>query len=220
MTTAVVGHGLHADHDHKLAQTDNEKRRQILKGAREVFLSKGFDGASMDQIAKEAGVSKGTLYVYFASKEVLFEALILEERMSLAENFIDLSLCDEEPRIALQRIGEKFVKKMVSPAHIQSVRMVIGATEKFPQFGRIFYQAGPAVGLSRTAAYLGALGERGVLDVPDPEIAACHFLSLLNSDVLKRALFGMEHDCSPERIRQITEQAVTVFMRAYAPQSR
>ena len=51
---------------------DSEKRRQILDGAREVFRAKGYEGASMDAIAKAAGVSKGTLYVYFTNKDELF----------------------------------------------------------------------------------------------------------------------------------------------------
>ena len=58
------------------AGEDPRKRRQILEGARRLFLSKGFDAASMGDIAREAGVSKGTLYVYFDNKEVLFTALV------------------------------------------------------------------------------------------------------------------------------------------------
>src|SRR5207302_6291968 len=49
--------------------TDSAKRRQIVEGARRVFLAQGFDAASMGEIARSAGVSKGTLYVYFTSKE-------------------------------------------------------------------------------------------------------------------------------------------------------
>ena len=64
---------------------ESSKRRQILDGARRVFLAEGFDGASMGEIARAAGVSKGTLYVYFDSKEKLFEALTIEEKKSLAE---------------------------------------------------------------------------------------------------------------------------------------
>ena len=67
------------------ASGPDQKRRQILDGARQVFLRAGYDGASMGEIAKAAGVSKGTLYSYFASKEGLFERLILDERTSLAE---------------------------------------------------------------------------------------------------------------------------------------
>ena len=57
---------------------DNAKRRQIMEGAREVFLAQGFDAASMGEIARKAGVSKGTLYVYFDSKEQLFEVIVHE----------------------------------------------------------------------------------------------------------------------------------------------
>src|SRR5579872_2689987 len=58
---------------------DSAKRRQILDGARAVFLAQGFDAASMGEIARAAGVSKGTLYVYFKHKEELFEAIVEEE---------------------------------------------------------------------------------------------------------------------------------------------
>ena len=57
-------------------EEESSKRRQILDGARKVFMDLGFDGASMNEIARSAGVSKGTLYVYFADKNRLFEAIV------------------------------------------------------------------------------------------------------------------------------------------------
>ena len=72
--------------------TESAKRRQILEGARKVFLVEGFDGASMGEIAKVAGVSKGTLYVYFDSKESLFAALTTEEKRGLAEVLLQNSI--------------------------------------------------------------------------------------------------------------------------------
>ncbi len=65
------------------AGQDPAKRAQILDGAREVFARLGFDAASMNDITREAGVSKSTIYVYFASKEDLFEALVAETRERL-----------------------------------------------------------------------------------------------------------------------------------------
>ena len=64
------------------AEEDSSKRRQILDGARKVFMNLGFDGASMGEIARSAGVSKGTLYVYFADKNRLFEAIVEEEALA------------------------------------------------------------------------------------------------------------------------------------------
>ena len=69
---------------------DSAKRRQIIAGARALFLAQGFDGASMDAIARKAGVSKGTLYVYFESKEQLFEAIVEDERGAQAEQIFAL----------------------------------------------------------------------------------------------------------------------------------
>src|SRR6266568_423759 len=73
-----------------VTEEDSSKRRQILDGARKVFMDLGFDGASMNEIARSAGVSKGTLYVYFTDKNRLFEAIVEEEaldRQKLAYHF-------------------------------------------------------------------------------------------------------------------------------------
>ena len=120
------------------AQHEGDKRRQILDGARTVFLSAGFDGASMGEIARAAGVSKGTLYVYFENKEDLFEALIIQEKTSLAEALFTLDAGDPDVPGVLARLGTSFLTEMCRPEHVSVVRMVIGACEKFPRFGLAF----------------------------------------------------------------------------------
>ena len=75
---------------------DSAKRRQIIEGARTVFLAQGFDAASMNDIARAAGVSKGTLYVYFKSKEDLFEAIVEEQGAAQAERVFQLDHADHD----------------------------------------------------------------------------------------------------------------------------
>src|ERR1051325_2997026 len=75
--------------------SDSAKRRQIIEGARAVFLSQGFDAASMNDIARKAGVSKGTLYVYFRNKEELFEAITEQECSMQAEGVFVLDRSEE-----------------------------------------------------------------------------------------------------------------------------
>src|SRR3712207_9140178 len=84
--------------------SESAKRRQIMEGARQVFLARGFDGASMGEIAKVAGVSKGTLYVYFDNKESLFEALTTEEKRGLAEVLFQLDAEDPDVRSVLTKL--------------------------------------------------------------------------------------------------------------------
>ena len=72
----------------QVSDEDSAKRRQIIEGARAIFLSQGFDAASMNDIARAAGVSKGTLYVYFKDKEQLFEAIVEQECETQAEGHL------------------------------------------------------------------------------------------------------------------------------------
>src|SRR6516225_1504085 len=92
-----------------LGPSDSKKRRQIIECARSLFLSQGFDAASMNAIAQEAGVSKGTLYVYFKSKEELSEAIVEEQCSAQAEQIFAI---DEDPDVggALRRLGGEFVR--------------------------------------------------------------------------------------------------------------
>src|ERR1700761_435768 len=106
------------------AGQESAKRRQILDGARRVFLADGFDGASMNDIAKVAGVSKGTLYVYFPSKEALFAALIREDRKQQVERFVALAGPDG-PRALLGAFGRQLISMMTQPETIAQVRIVI-----------------------------------------------------------------------------------------------
>ena len=194
---------------------DPVKRQQILAGARAVFLAKGYDGASMEGIAKAAGVSKGTLYVYFDSKEALFEALILEVRRGLPETLINFDPDGTDMPEMLTRLGRLYLEKIANPEHISMVRMVIGAAEKFPEFGQVFFRAGPTVGINRLAALLGQAMDAGKLRPADPFVAAQHFIDLCGSGLLRRMLFAVETAPPPARREEIVAQAVDVFLRAY-----
>src|SRR5271167_4219108 len=88
---------------------DNAKRRQIVEGARSIFLANGFDAASMNDIARTAGVSKGTLYVYFTNKEQLFEAIVHEECLVHAEGVFDLDPADHDVAGILTRLGTAYI---------------------------------------------------------------------------------------------------------------
>ena len=168
----------------------NAKWRQILDGARQVFLASGFDGTSMNDVARVAGVSKGTLYVYFDSKEALFEALIRHDRARQAEQICQFDAADHNVRSVLQRFGTSLLQTMISPTHIAHVRTVIGVVPKFPQIGRAFYEAGPLVAVQRLSSYFDAQVESGVLQVGNTTLAAQQFLELCKSGCYIQVLFG------------------------------
>lgn len=215
MSATVLEAGKRERETDGIVAGDTAKRRQILEGARRVFLAAGFDAASMGEIAKAAGVSKGTIYVYFDSKEALFEALTLSERCGLAEALFSLDEGDPDVAAALTGLGRTFLAAMVTPDHISSVRMVIGASDRFPRFGRSFYEAGPQCGANRLQAYLDRQVAAGRLAIDNTTVAAEQFFGLCSSGAFKRLLFATTERIEEREIIRTVDSTVRMFMAAY-----
>ncbi len=151
------------------ANDGGAKRRQIMDGARQVFLSAGFDGASMNDIARVAGVSKGTLYAYFDSKDTLFEAIIRGEFAQTAERLCTFRR-EGDARDMLRDFGVRLISRMSEPDTRALARVVIAEAEKFPKIGRAFYEAGPLYGANRLAAELEHLEQTGRSGYRTPDV--------------------------------------------------
>ncbi len=194
---------------------DSAKRCQIVDGAREVFLARGFDAASMGDIAKAAGVSKGTLYVYFKDKEELFGAIVMAECTTHAEGMFDLDPTDPDVAGALLRIGTGYINFLCQPEKASALRTVIAIADRMPTIGKTFYETGPSHGIEMLAAYLKAQTDQGVLRVDDPEVAAAQFLDACQATLFKPVLFNFAPPPSPERVEHVIGIAVRTFMAAY-----
>jgi len=197
------------------AAEDNAKRRQIVEGAREIFLQHGFDAASMNDIARAAGVSKGTLYVYFANKEQLFEAIVHQECQVHAEDTFDLDSRDHDVAAVLTRLGTSYVGFLCKPEKAAALRIVVAIADRMPEIGRIFYETGPATGIAKLAGYLQAQNQAGAIAVDDCELAAAQFLDSCQSTLFKPVLFNFRDAPDTDAIARVVSTAVRTFMRAY-----
>src|SRR5215813_6233469 len=196
---------------------DRAKRRQIMEGARAVFLAQGFDAASMGEIARQAGVSKGTLYVYFDSKEALFETIVEEECLAQAEQVFALDSSDHDVEAVLTRLGRAFVRFLCRPGGQSSLRTVISISDRMPAIGKQFYETGPVTGIGRLSGYLEDQVAGGFLAIPDIEVAAAQFLDSCQSTMFKPLLFNVGGSPTDERINHVVGIAVRTFLLAYAP---
>ncbi|MGE4372163.1 MAG: TetR/AcrR family transcriptional regulator [Xanthobacter sp.] len=198
------------------AGQDPEKRRRILAGARSVFLERGFDAASMGDIARVAGVSKGTLYVYFRDKEDLFAALVSGECTATAELLFELDVSEPDVEKVLHRLGMSFVSSMIREDNIAILRMVIAVGSKFPAISQRFFEAGPCTGNRRLATYLGEKVEHGALAIEDIDLATTQFFSLCKGSITLPMLLGSEPAMDQAHIRRVVDGAVRLFMNTYA----
>jgi AcrR family transcriptional regulator len=196
-------------------EEESAKRRQIIDGARDVFLAQGFDAASMNDIARAARVSKGTLYVYFANKEELFAAIVEQECDAQAEGIFDLDPNDHDVEAVLKRLGVAYVKFLCRPEKASAIRTVIAIADRMPEIGRKFYEAGPAIGIARLEAYLAAQVEAGVLAIEDCKIAAGQFMESSHAMLFKPIVFNFAPTPSLEQVEYGVRIAVAVFLAAY-----
>jgi AcrR family transcriptional regulator len=196
---------------------DSSKRRQIIDGARQVFMAQGFDAASMNEIARVAGVSKGTLYVYFPNKEELFEAIVGHECREQGERIFTLDADDHDIEGVLTRLGLALVEFLCRPTRAPKLRTVIAIAERMPELGREFYETGPAFGLAQLTAYLKAQVVAGVLAIEDEdsEIAAAQFIDSCSATLFKPILFNCGKTPTPEQTAHVVKIAVRTFMAAY-----
>ena len=192
------------------------KAAQVLGAAKTVFLRDGFERTSMDAVAREAGVSKATLYAHFASKERLFAAVVGGE----CTRHVHVLEAVEAERLpieaALRKIARSFVDFLQRPDVIAVHRLVIGESHRFPELGRAFYEAGPTIVQHMLAEFLGRAAARGELALRDPAIAAELFLSMVKGHFQLRTELGYAAAPEGERDRLVRE-AVDLFVSGYRP---
>ena len=198
------------------AGQDPAKRAQILAGAGRVISRMGYDAASVSDIAREAGVSKGTIYVYFSGKEDLFEELMEETRERL---FTELEAELDRPgdlADRLKRYGAVLASKLCSDPVIRAHRVMIGVTERMPELGARFYERGGTRGTRLLASYLVAEVAAGHLDIPDVPLAAAQFFELCMAGLFRRRLFGhMAEPPTEADIDRTIRAAVEMFLCRY-----
>src|SRR4030095_8028235 len=109
---------------------------KILEAARRVFMTDGYGAASMDAIAKAAGVSKATVYAHFAGKDHLFAAIIAQQcRVHSAIPALD-DIERSTPEAALRALGRNFADLVLSPEVLDLYRIRVAETAPFPRTGR------------------------------------------------------------------------------------
>ena len=191
------------------------KFAQVLEGAREVFLSDGFEGASVDTIARAAGVSKATLYSYFPDKRLLFMEVARCEcgrQAEAAAAQIDMAA---PPDAVLAETARQLVDLFLSDFGVRVFRICVAEADRFPDLGRVFYDSGPAVVHDLLARYLAGAVARQDLAIADIDLAADQFIELCKADLFPRLVFGLVAEVTPADRARVVEGAVATFLARY-----
>ena len=192
-------------------------RARILEAAAEMFRTQGYD-VSMENIAGAAGVSKQTLYNQFDNKEALFKEMIAD-RAAMMRAPLNASALTRHPRDMLTDVARQYYMHACGAHEIGYYRMIVGASQQFPDIGKAYYEAGPKLMLDALSQWMAREERLGRLDTGgDPQLAAEHFLSLITGHVETKGLLGLPIEMSSAEIERRARFCSDVFMRAFGPQ--
>ncbi len=197
------------------------KHAAILVAATRAFLERGYAAASMDEVARDAGVAKQTGYKHFGNKAALFRAIV----DSLAGDLLGpLSVGDVRspgPHTLLLDLAERFINQVVDPVSVRLLRLLAAEAPRFPDLSATVLQAGPERLIVELAAYLDRHARAGRLSIDCPRMAAEQFFGALRGNFQLKALLMLaepETDTfTADRIATYARSVVAAFLRAHAP---
>lgn len=191
------------------------KYDQVLDGARQVFLSDGFEGASVDDIARAAGVSKATLYSYFPDKRVLFMEVAKNECCRQADEAIESIDVNAPVQQVLCDIACQMIDFITSNFGQRIFRICVAESDRFPELGREFYESGPRMIRDQLVEYFDEAIARGELTIEDRTLAADQFHELCKADLFPRMVFNLSDQFTEAEKMRVVNGAVDMFMARY-----
>lgn len=194
------------------------RRAQILKTATKLFLAKGYEKTSMDELTIKLGYSKATIYNYFPSKKELFANAINEAVSLHAKKIFSIltKLKDKKDQFwpALHTLSTNYLKLHLSNEVVGITRIAISEGERM-NLEDILHQYGPSRGWSEVADCFKDAMEQKILRDADPMRTAMHFKGLLEADIVDKRLKTLISKVSDEQIEDVVLSAIDVFKRAY-----
>jgi AcrR family transcriptional regulator len=188
---------------------------QVIEGARSVFMREGYEGASVDEIARDAGVSKATLYSYFPDKQHLFLAVLEAECAQQSELEFLMGGGELSVEETLQVICKAMITHFLSSFGQDMFRVCVAEAQRFPELGRTFYDSGPKRWGRKIAQYLDSPRAQHVLEIEDSLLAADQLAQLCRADLMLKVLFGIEKDPPEAEIDRVASEAVKTFLARY-----
>jgi TetR/AcrR family transcriptional regulator, mexJK operon transcriptional repressor len=200
-----------------VGQIDISKNEAILDAAIEVMAERGL-GASMEEIARRACVSKQTIYNHYGSKAELARAMSERRAHEVAE-VLDAPGAIEHPAETLAGYARLLMKAVLNPRGMAIYRMAMEAANQMPEVARAIYEAGPRASRLRLAEFLRLETAAGRLNTPDPLQAAEFFAGMVLGRYQTPALLGVGVELTDAEIDRVAREAAARFMRAYGDQA-
>src|SRR5262245_15080855 len=151
------------------AERAAERRAAIVEAAMDEFVARGFTATRLDDIAKRAGVAKGTIYLHFKDKESMFEELIRTAIVPLVKRLHAGPPPGGPIRDAIEAFARMFIEEVATTRRGDIVRLIIAEGPRFPAIADFYYREVISRGLAGMRALIELAIARG--EIRNPELA-------------------------------------------------
>jgi AcrR family transcriptional regulator len=191
----------------------DDKSEQIRSTATELFLGRGYDGVSVDEIVRSVGGSKTNIYNHFYNKEGLFLAIVKGLCEDLLASFVTIDVSALDVEEGLRTLALALLGILLQDRHLAFHRLIIAETARFPALGRAWFESGPEKSRSIIAHFIKKQQRAGRLRRSDPHQSATLFHDMIIFDLLHRAMLGDKP--SDDEIRHRIDTAIDAFLRGF-----
>jgi len=195
------------------------KQTNILTVAAELFMERGYDAVSLDDILERVGGSKTTLYSYYGGKEGLFAAMVTRECELRLTHLREQDVKELDPKAGLTFIGERLLEIVSSPAGCAMYRMMVAEAERFPNVAAVFYEAGPAAMANTLCGTIQHWQKKGLLRAGNAEMLALQFTGIILGNFSVKTLFLSSAQYSAKQMKEWLSAGVTLFLEGAQPAS-
>lgn len=191
-----------------------DKREEVLDIASETFLSKGFDGTSINVMAREAGISKESIYRYFGSKEDLFLAVVERELEVYKKSMLDTisHFQGKSLKEALFSVAEATLQVASHDRTLALRRLIFQMSANGSKVGTHYFQSGPDIAYKNLLRLFEYYKPESAFPI---EKLSRYFVAVVLHRTMLQRECGVMESLSPDEIRHSSMEAVEDFMMAF-----
>lgn len=210
-------HPHHQPKERRGGRMTERRHQEIMRKAADLFIRKGYENVSIDEIIRLVGGSKATIYARFGGKKGLFEAVIRQPCVDVT-HAIDINPTGNIED-QLTQIGRAFLKTVLSPRVLELHRLMVSIGKTFPGVSALFYDKGPRTAYDILASWIEKQQSAGKLAAGSPHQLAMLFHDMLIGDHQLALLTSPKHS-TPKAVEQTVRAAVSLFLNGAAARKR
>lgn len=192
--------------------------RAIIAAARTLFLARGYDDVSTEEIARVAGVARQTLFNRFKSKDAVFRAVVADHWERWGSGVLTAAPAHDDPvEDHLRAVALSIVAFQESTEQIHFQQLIVSESRRLDWLGPAAYRAGKAPRMAALAGHLARLHDEGRLDCPHPAIAAWQFTGLIQEFLVWPKVMATGDEEAIPPVATVIAEAIATFMARYRP---